>query len=672
MKASLYPKLALDGIRKNRRVFAPYLLTCAVMVTVYYLVLYLSTLRGYTTQFFMETGGWIIAIFSVIFLFYTHSFLMRRRKREFGLYNVLGMGKRHISLILIWENLMAYTGSLAVGLAAGIAVSKLAELALLRITAGEVTYGFSISWKSVAQTAVLFAGVFLLLLLNGLRQIRFSKTLSLLQSEAVGEKPPKANWALGILGILAIAGGYAISLTIENPVTALPGFMVAVLLVIFGTYLMLIAGSVVFCKILQKNKSYYYKPNHFVSVSSMVYRMKRNGAGLASICILVTIVLVTVSSTACLLIGGNQMLKRRYPREINVSLEFESCSAESLAAADRQKELIESACARQGVTPQNALCYRSASVSGMVQDGVVETDVTVFGKLEAVSSQDVVQFLFMPLDDYNRITGGNVTLADGEVLWVSQNYAYDKDTIGFHGGETFAIKEKRSDVLMSEQAQSILPVVVLVTPDLAAAAKWLDTLSAYNGEMMLSLSLHYDFDTGLASSKKDTLLDAMYSALCSVENYDEFHLIGSTIDTWESSSANYFELVGSLFYLGAILSAVFLMAAVLIIYYKQISEGYEDQKRFDIMRKVGMTRREIRRSINSQLLTVFFLPLVLSGIHLAFAFPIVAKLLTLFGLTDGGLLALIAAACFAVFAVFYAVVYKITSNAYYQIVAGGV
>lgn len=325
MKLSFYPRLALDGIRKNKRMYRPYILTCVGMVMMYYIIAFLcrsetvnAVRGGSVVREFLRLGSGIIAFFAGCFLFYTNSFLIRRRKKEFGLYNILGMGKRNIGILLFWENLLIALSAIAVGLGAGMLFSKLAELGLIRMLSGDVDYRLTVSAEAMLSTGKVFGVIFALLFLSTLFQLKFMSAISLLHSESVGEKPPRANWLLGIVGALVLGGGYYVALTAYDAISAIMYFFVAALLVIGGTYLVMIAGSVVFCRILQKNKNYYYKTGHFVSVSSMIYRMKRNGAGLASICILATMVLVMLSSTTSLYFGSEDSLRSSYPREQNL------------------------------------------------------------------------------------------------------------------------------------------------------------------------------------------------------------------------------------------------------------------------------------------------------------------------------------------------------------------
>lgn len=541
MKFGLYPRLALAGIRKNKRLYIPYLLTCTGMAMMYYIIIFLQHnemldgMRGGTTaSTILALGGWVVAIFACIFLFYTHSFLLRRRKKEFGLYNILGMGRHHLVRIEIWETIFVAIGTTAAGLLCGIAFSKLAELGLMNLMHGSISYVFSISAPAIMATLLIFGVIHLLLLLRAAVAVGRTSAIQLLQSEAAGEKPPRANWFLGLLGVILLGVAYYMAVTIKEPLMALALFFVAVVLVILATYLIMISGSVLLCRQLQKNTAYYYNPRHFVSVSSMAYRMKRNGAGLASICILATMVLVMLSSSACLYFGAEDSLKATYPHEFALEVWLEN-------SADMPKL-------------QEALTKAGA--------------------------------------------------AYGVNVW-------EKGTVEPGSGNTWSAA----------------------------------------------------FDTGLSQEQQLALSRAIDEAL------------GDTDITWNyfrsyraEAADDFYGTYGSLFFIGIVLSVLFICAAVLIIYYKQLCEGYEDQPRFAIMQKVGMTAADIRRSVNSQLLTVFFLPLAGAALHMAFAFPMIRRMLLLFELHNTGLFIATALVSFAVLAVVYTLVYKATSNAYYRIV----
>ena len=672
MKLEFFPKLALDGIRKNKRLYTPYLLACVGMVAMLYIITFLSqsplvqSARGGTTACMaMGFGSWVIAIFSCIFLFYTNAFLIRRRKKEFGLYNILGMEKRHIGVILFWETLFTALIALAAGLAIGILLSKLVELALLKLLQSGVTFTFSVSVPALARTLIVFAVIFVLLYLNALRQVRFSSAIALLRSESAGEKPPKANWLLGIVGLLLLGSAYYIAVTVADPVSALFWFFIAVVLVILATYLLMICGSVVLCRSLQKNRRYYYRADHFVSVSSMAYRMKRNGAGLASICVLATMVLVMISSTASLFFGAEDSLKTRYPREENITVWLdgaEQLTDDSIPAA---RAALNETLRENGVTPQNIIDYRCARVYG----NLLDEDVQLVAGY--VASGSLCGFEFIPLADYNAATGENRTLQNGEVLLYAHGIGYRGSEICFEGACTLRIAEQldAESFPFRPLSTETVPTLMLVVSDPQAALAPIYALRDENGEELPSTRWAYQFDTGLTEDAQIALLGDLQDTLFENSNGGK----GYTYDAQSrvSNADDFYGTFGSLFFLGALLSVVFTFAAVLIIYYKQISEGYEDQARFAIMQKVGMTRREIRRSINSQLLTVFFLPLGLAGVHLIFAFPMVRKVLTLFGLQNLRLFALVTALCFVFFAAVYAVIYRTTSSAYFAIVSDG-
>ncbi|MCH5303411.1 MAG: FtsX-like permease family protein [Ruminococcus sp.] len=677
MKAGFYPNLAFDGIRKNRRLYLPYIITCVAMVMMYYIMSFLqstdalSNVRGIETiREMLDFGTWVIAIFSCIFLFYTNSFLIRRRKKEFGLFYILGMGKSNISIILFWEVLIIYAISIIAGLFLGMVLSKTAELSLIYVMQGEVTYNVSVSIDSAVMSIFVFGVIFFLLYLNALRQIKLSNAISLLKSETVGEKAPKANWFFGILGVLILATGYILSVSTENPISALLALFVAVILVIIGTYITMISGSVLFCKILQKNKKYYYKSNHFVSVSSMVYRMKRNGAGLASICILATMVLVMISSTASLYIGVEDAIQNRYPKEINLTIDCDNLSEKSKTETNMILEEVRLIAERYNTKPQNAIDYGEAYVAGLVTGNTVETDVTAAeGNF---SYSDIVMFNFISLEDYNQAMGTSESLKDGEAFLYSSKYDYTENNISFNNGNAFKIKRRLYRIFDKEGETDILPIVDLIVPNIDYAVQGLDKLADYNGDRMVTFTRYYQFDTGLDTDKQIALYKELVSDIpTETDKYsDEDSINYIRISSREVQKDSFYSLNGGLFYLGIILSLVFIFAAVLIIYYKQISEGYEDRARFEIMQKIGMTKRELRKSINSQLLTVFFLPLIISGLHLTFAFPLISKIIIMFGLYNTSLFMLTSIACFIIFAIIYAVVYKITSNSYYKIVSG--
>lgn len=680
MKKGFYPKLAFDGIRKNKKMYLPYILTSIGMVMMYYIIIFLQfsqsikdAVQSSTVTQILGLGSWVIAIFSCIFLFYTNSFLIKRRKKEFGLYNILGMDKHNLGIILFWETLIIAAISLVVGLAAGIAFSKLAELIFLNLLKSDATFDLTVSSQGIGLCAIIFTVINILLFFNSLRQVQFSSAISLVKSEQTGEKPPKGNWIFGILGVLLLGGAYYISLSIKEPLQALTLFFVAVIMVIIGTYLIMISGSVLFCRLLQKNKKYYYKSNHFVSVSSMVYRMKRNGAGLASICILTTMVLVMISSTTSLYFGEEDALTSRYPREININFTTLDTQIYKDGQADKIRSEIDKIAKKRNANAHNSLTYLAGVLSGMVTDGNVETYVrNVYSG--TVDYNRVFQFNFVSIDDYNKIMGTDYKLKDGEAMiyLFRKDSNFNGDKLSFNGGQSFKIvKYLDNFISQSDAAMTVVPTMAVFVNDLDKATQGMtDATHQHDSEPVVNFKWSYGFDTGLSEDEQIALSKDINSYLTDVSDDFKEYIHSTEVESREQNRLDFFGLYGGLFGLGIILSIVFIFAAVLIIYYKQISEGYEDQARFDIMQKVGMTKKEIRKSINSQLLTAFFLPLIFAGMHLAFAAPIIKKLLLLFNLTNLNLFIVTILISFAAFALFYMIVYKITSSAYYKIVSG--
>lgn len=660
----LYPRLAAGGIRRNGKLYVPYIMTCSLMTMMFYIVNFLSDnpfldgmKGGSMMKQMMRIGIVIMAIFAAIFLFYTNSFLVKGRKREFGLYNVLGMGKRNIAAVMTWETMFVYLISMAAGMGAGILFSKLAELLAVKIIRGEAQYQFSVSGGAVAATLIVFAVIFLLIYLNVLRQVFFSKPIELLHSENAGEKPPKANWFLAVLGALLLGAAYYMAITIEEPTTALLAFMLAVVLVILATYLLFIAGSVVVCRGLQKNKNYYYRTEHFISVSQMKYRMKKNGAGLASICILSTMVLVTVSSTTCLYMGAGHMMEQRYPRDIVASVQDHPRERIPEFRSD-----VEAFLDGEGVSAENILAYSYVNLSGAVVGD--RFDMTL-ANAESVNL-DTRSVYVVPVADYNALYGTDITLADDEAAVYFKGRGFDYDRIQLDDWGSFKIAKRldKFDITGMDSATVYDSIYLFVNSydTLRSLQEHQNRITEEHGGYIAECMYYFGFDL---DESDDVKLD-VYGQLSGwlAQKYEKYML-----ECRAAELNDYYGIYGGLFFLGIVFGGVFILAAVLIMYYKQVSEGYGDRARFDILRKVGMSDREIRRSVNSQVLTVFFAPLIAAGVHMAFAFPILTRLLGLFSMRDTGFLASVTLVCYCVFALIYVLIYALTSRSYYRIVS---
>lgn len=664
MKLSLYIRLAADNVRKNRRLYVPYLLSGCCMVMIFYVLSALtgdpairSMLGGGSLASMLNLGSIIMVLFSAVFLLYTSSFLMKQRNRELSLYNILGMSKRHVSFVLLFETLICAAVCIASGLLLGVLFSKAFQLTLLKLTGYPASADFTVAPSLLYSGAGIFLFIFLMIFVRGAFSVCRSRPIELLHSSQAGETPPRANALSALLGIVLLASGYAMAVSVRSALDAFTLFFVAVMLVILGTELCFRSASVYFLRLLKSNKDYYYKANHFISVSGMSYRMKRNGSSLATICILSTMVLVTLSAVTCLYVGTEDALLTQTPREIDI---YTYC--EETPEADLLSAPMEALLAGEGVTPQNVLCYRSCSFAGRAVDGQFVTNFkSSGGSITGVSAVTLI-----PLCDYNAMLGTDYTLAPGEALATGSLLHRLDGSITFFGEYTYRFTT--TDIPMPPDASAdfdITESLLLILPD----ADDLTTLNRLQAEAYgrnaSDICATYAFDTGgLDAQSQIDLAYRLKQALHDAGVGDVYQKTrAATQDDYRNSNAGFL-------FLGCMLSLAFTCATALSMYYKQITEGYEDQESFAIMRKVGLSKRMIRKSVNSQILTVFFLPLITAGIHMAFAFPMLSKLLRLFGLMNTRLLALVTLSSFGAFSLLYIAVYLITSRTYYRIVTG--
>lgn len=661
MNILFYFRLAAVNIKKNGKAYLPYLLTCILTVAMYYIMKSLSLNKGLNSVHgavatTLMLGSVVIAIFAFIFLFYTNSFLMKNRKKEFGLYQILGMEKKHLARVIACESLYISLLSLIGGLGAGMLLDKLMYLIVGRLIRVETPLDYYISVDSMRYTLVLFTVLFVLILLNSLRTVSFSKPIELLKGGNVGEKEPKVKGLAALLGLVCLGGGYYLAVTIENPVDALVLFFIAVILVIAGTYLLFMAGSIAFLKLLKKNKRYYYKPNHFIGVSGMIYRMKQNAVGLANICILLTMVLVMVSSTSALMIGLEEILTQRYPYEFTVR-----CYDEDESNAEYTVQAIYDRLEADGIARTDEILYTNFELTAAMGEDqcltlITDNDVTPTEQIRIVS--------FITADDYGKFIGRRIGLGEKEVLLYERGKPIEGDEFSLTG-ETYRVRERiDSFVHPSDLDAYIFPVYGVVVRDRAELDKIFARQSEQYGGNASVLCHYLQFNTPLSSEEQITLRETLRDTFFSLEEKGGY----CRIECRDYERADMYSLYGGFFFLGMFLGLLFIMAAVLIIYYKQVSEGYDDKERFQIMQKVGMSAREVKRTIRSQVLTVFFLPLLTAGIHVLFAFPMISRILTLFQLMNTGLYICCTVGCFLIFALIYAFIYFFTAKAYYKIV----
>ena len=614
----------------------------------------MNMIGGDVMQQILSLGIYVITVFAVIFLFYTNSFLIKRRKREFGLFNILGMEKKHLSIVIALESMIVFLVSMVLGIGIGILLDKAFYLLIAKMLNASIALVFYISYQSIVNSIILFFIIFLLMYVFSLIQINLSNPIELLHGDQHGEKEPKTKWLLAIIGLICLGTGYYMSVSIQDPVTAFAFFMVAVILVVIGTYMLFTAGSIVILKLLRKNKRYYYKTNHFISVSNMIYRMKQNAVGLGNICILSTMVLVMLSTTISLWVGMNDIIETRFPRDITVSINSVD-SNQALYTIDDMNYAIEQA----GIQTEDELVYRTLSVSAFNQGNTY-----TFGN-ENMSLQDisnVVVLYFITLDDYNRTEGTNVSLAPDEVLVFPSGKQFDHKTIDI-ASNTFKVKGILDSIKADSNYSANLQNSMFVVVDSMDTMFMIDDLQkqAYGDNASY---IHTSYDFNLSKSEEMSVKEATDALIANYPGDTTYMMV----DTQEGNYEDLLSLYASFLFIGIFLSFLFIMATVLIMYYKQITEGYEDKKRFEIMQKVGLNKREVKKTINSQVLTVFFLPLVVAAIHIVFAFPMIEKMLRLLYLDNTNLYIMTTVICFGVFALVYVLIYFLTSKVYYGIV----
>lgn len=677
-KPLLYPKLAWQGIRKNAETYLPYLLMGILMVGVSYIMNYLTRpalmgalSMGGTTLMVLQMGKIVISVFSVIFLYYCNSFLIRRRMKEFGLYNILGMGKGNIARVMLWETLLTALLVFAGGLLLGLSLSRLVEMALINLLHADYTVPMELFYPDgVTWVLLLFGGIYVLILLANLLRMRLSNPVALLKSENTGEKPPKANWFFGLIGLLILLSAYYVAAVSQSPLEALIFFFIAVLMVIVATYLLLVSGSVTLCRMLRRNKRYYYQTRHFISVSAMAYRMKRNGAGMATICILCTMVLVILTSTVCLYGGTDSMVDAICPQDINLTIGLEARDGEeNWKRLDAMQQMALDVTEEMGLTPENITSQRALVATGKVQNG----DYGIITDADSLKA-NVLELTVYPLSVYEQATGETVTLADRELLYASFKTNETFSSMSFYGSAPYRMIRAEKELpkrLLSADYRSAWGCLVVFTNDAEAFRSEITALvGEKSGEAMMMdrLALHFDLASEADTDTQEKLVKTLRSEAMKLTGKDFYGLSSLSVDTRSLCRRDYLSLFGGLFFLGMVLGPLFSIAAVLIMYYKQICEGYEDAERFAVMRKVGLTDAEIRRSVNSQVLTVFFAPLLMAGLHMLFAMPMIRLILGAFGLHNDSLFYGIGIGCYVVFAVIYALMYLLTSRRYYRIV----
>lgn len=653
----IYIRLAFTNLKKNKRSYIPFLVTAIITIILFFDMCMIMDNSGIkempgagSLKSILGFGTVIVAIFACVFLFYTNSFLIKQRRKEIGLYNVLGMGKKELSIMMFWESLIIGGVSILMGIFGGIIFGRLMFLLLYKIIGYQTSLQYEVTGSSISTTSILLAAIFFVAFLSNLIRVRKANPIELLHGGNVGEKEPRTKILLALFGVATIAAGYIMANIVENPIEAISVFFVAVLLVVIGTYALFIAGSIAFLKLLRKNKSFYYKAKHFHSVSGMIYRMKQNAVGLANICILSTMVLVTLSTTVSLNMGMKNIMENRFPKEL--ILNIDQSNEETIRTVNT---VVAEELNRQGLQQENG--YRCQYVT-MVADK--EEDGFSFYALGDPFYFNRVLIQISPVSYYNAMTGENLELSDQEaVVYTSSKTPYGKDHFQIED-TVFSVVEEPDEIPMEKKQDfPVMESYILFVEDQTVINNLISSLPKA-GEAPMEYS--YGFDLTGSEEKKEAAASAITKRIqndYAIEGYVELRGV---------YEEDFHVFYGSFLFLGVFLGGLFLMATVLIIYYKQISEGFEDRNRYQIMQKVGMSRREVKKTVNSQIRMVFFLPLGLAVLHLMAAFQLIRRLLSSLNLTNINLIIACTIGTILIFAVIYVFVFKMTAREYYRIV----
>lgn len=673
MNKFFYSRLAVNNIKKNSKTQIPFIITSIFTVAMFYILLSLSqneslvnVKRGSRTlPIILDMGCWIVGIFAVIFLFYTYSFLMKRRQKEFGLFNILGMEKKHIAKIIALETLYTALISIIIGLFVGVLLDKIMYLILLRIVNIKSNLEFYISFQPILITSIFFGSIFVLLFLYSMFRVRLTNPIQLLHGGQVGEKEPKTKIVMAIIGLLCLGIGYYLSISTKNSNNAFNIFFIAVIFVILGTYFLFIAGSIALLKILRKNKKYYYKTSHFISVSGMLYRMKKNAVGLANICILSTMVLVMISTTTTLMSTIEEMIDSRYSHDVLSVFNANQEKIKPIVSDIVQETADKNNLTVSNIVETNFLLQMTNYNNGEFVQNLDDNNVIVINNAHLVE--------IISLSDYNRIEGKNTSLKSNEILLFSDDTEICNDSEVTLYNKKYTLQNSENSLISKFKfyyvSTSKNTIIIVSDDEFSRLSKKIDDNNNYTTSVIYS----YTFDLS-GSNEQKLSFDEDYEK--EIFSNDKIHEYATYFESKTEAKTNIYEIYGGLLFIGIFLGTLFVGAMILIIYYKQISEGYEDRERFNIMQKVGLSYTETKKAIRSQILTVFFLPLIMAGIHMIFAFPMVSKILSLMTLSEKymedniQLYIWCTIICFLLFAILYTIIYIATARTYYRIVQG--
>lgn len=683
MKIGFYATIAKNNIKKNYRFFIPHILTGAGLMACFYILLTLAlderltkVRGGNYLPTFMGMGTAVMAILSVILILYTNSFLMKQRKREFGLYNILGMEKRHVAKVIFYEILISSIASIVLGLIGGVLFYKLCTLLICKLLNVDIIIGFYfIKAKTLIPSTIFFLILDLFTYFYNRISISLMKPVELLKSKNTGEKEPKVKWFILVIGLITLGLGYYIALTTESPLEAIYLFFVAVILVIIGTYCLFVAGSIFVLKLLKKNEKYYYNKKHMTAVSGLIYRMKQNAVGLASIAILATGVLVMISTTVSLYSGLQETLNSNYPQHLYFSAGYEESDGKLVQLPqDTLTDIVEKAAKEQGLDIASIETQKYLEVAYLCKNGVL---ISYADDVSEVEYSDLTSFTFISQQEYEYLTGADLELGTNEIAVCSfstnvNNHVTGIDSLTIHDKNYRIAKTLTFFPIESRMNHTINCYGVVVADDDVLDEIYQSQKKAYGNhasEYTNQLAVTFT-DVNKALRVGEGVHDTIFRSITSIADKQKgaekkWRMNFDAI--WDGREILY-GMYGTLLFLGILLGLVCLFATALIIYYKQISEGYEDRNRYQIMQKIGMSTDEVKNTIRGQILMVFFLPLLVAGVHVIFAFPILEKLLHVMLLSSTWLFVGCSIIVYIVFAIVYVIIYMGTAKTYYHIV----
>lgn len=667
VNSKLLTRLTLTGMKNNRKRLIPFLMAATFTIMIFYILTSLAYTPyiisngeeafygARTIAIMLKIGSRIVAFVSAIFIIYANQFVMKSRKKEMALYGVLGMSKRNITFIMILETVINIVITVGIGILAGTFLNKISLLILYKIIKQTPVNGILFETKALINTVVLFGIIFLICLIINVASIRVGNPITMLKSDKTGEKEPKVKVFTFIIGIITLGAGYYIALTTHSTFAAAQTLIISILLVIIGTYCLFIAGSIFILKMLKKNERFYYKTRNFISVSNLIYRMKHNAAGLASICILSTAVILLLTCGSSLMLLGENNINNMYPTDVRVEFEDDEKKPE-----EYYTNIINNAIKKSDVNNAELICRQYESIM-LTKEGDSYIYISVFGDID--NNKDVYM---VALDDYNRYIGKDIKLADDEILVYTTDEEYKENNqnimnICDHQYNVVGEADYKALRYILDPTMTLFERYIIVfknEEDIDSIISG-NTLTMNNSEKQTYIG--YDIKGTLDKNSMNIFKET-------VNSIDG----NATVSFKEEERTFFYNIYGGAFFVGIFMAILFLIATVMIIYYKQMSEGYEDQKRFEILGKVGLTEREAKKTIKRQVMILFFMPVIAAIIHSVVATGIIRLFLRMILVVDSTVFAAAIGIVCIIFFVIYAIVYKITSGQYYRIVYANV